>query len=711
MRSILDIVRGWFRSGGRRGSHERRAARSAQAPVRKKRAKPGTLETSGYSVSANEPPRRHVTVLEDTSELLRELRSAPESRVKGPVWPLARVDGGDPQPMLKHQAEALMRLQENEFSSGIIHLPTGSGKTRVGIEIVAHCLQDPRGRVIWATGGVNLLRQSIIRLVEMLGRIDRELCAQWAGSEDVQEDTLFDAADVLFVTRDTLTKWLTRAADGRTTEEPLREALTARAGSRRARNVTLIYDECHELGASGLQRAWRKFDERVLSRGNAEQRFTVIGLSATPMPTSTNAHMLLQNSIFPVLEGTKTRKDWDVLVHHSESTQTLTDLKILCPINLSLQKSGFFDIPKRLLSRVVDEEIPEGKLRRGDFSEKQWANEFSLLFNRRVMTHPDILDFLADRIARRLSKMGKTMLFCATVEAANHIADRLRKDKRVGEELVTLVHSRMEDREIAELERGAEEAIERPEMQVQKFLDRGHQPCVMVNVGMLTTGFDDPKVRCVLLARLTFSKNLFWQMIGRGLRGPYARGTPDCYIIDPIRLTDRFEVFQGYRPDLDRRGIPKKDLEERNSAMHDPADLAPLSCEREPPPEPDIFIDRSIRWRVRRALHRFLLGKRFNLNLVNEALPRVQIIRSAEGSTMIAPVEGEAATDSIYALLETHIRSLEENNDQYLPWLYGLVPTRLDDMARKTYLRKLQVIRKRRITSLEDWYAHELKRL
>jgi superfamily II DNA or RNA helicase len=680
-------------------------------PVRGRQATPDLQQRPGVPARTNVSSRPPAKDPKDPFELLQELRSAPESRVKGPVWSLPRVNTGDPQPMLKHQAEALMRLRENDFASGIIHLPTGSGKTRVGIEVIADCLQDPQGRVIWATGGVNLLRQSVIRLVEMLGRFDRELCAQWAGAEDVQEDTLFDDADVLFVTRDTLTKWLARAADGRTTDDPLREALTARAGSRRARNVTLIYDECHELGAHGLQRAWKKFAERVLSRGNAEQRFTVIGLSATPMPTSTNAHPLLQNSIFPVLEGTETKKNWDVLVHHSESTQTLTDLKILCPINLSLQKSGFFDIPRRLLSRIVDQEIPEGSLRKGDFSEKQWAHEFSLLFNRHVMTNPDILDYLADRIARRLPKMGKTMLFCASVEAANYIVDRLRQDKRVGEELVTLVHSRMEDREIEELEQGTEEAIERPEMQVQKFLDRGHQPCVMVNVGMLTTGFDDPKVRCVVLARLTFSRNLFWQMIGRGLRGPFAGGTPDCYIIDPIRLTERFEIFQGYRPDLNRRGMPKKDLEDRNSAMHDPSDLAPLTCEREPPPEPNIFIDRSIRWTVRRQLHKFLLGKRFSLKVVNDALARVQIIRSDDGSTMIAPVEGEAATDSMYALLETHIRSLEESIDRDLPWLYGMVPTRLDDMARKTYLRKLQVVRKRKFISLEDWYAWELKRL
>lgn len=684
VRSIFDIVRSWFQFGSRRPAEPQRASAK---------------------------PQKRVDVSDVIANLLHELRSAPESRVKGPVWSLPRVESGDPQPMLKHQAESLMRLSENRFASGIIHLPTGSGKTRVGMEVIARCLQDPDGRVIWATSGVSLLRQSVIRLVEMLGRFDRELSAQWAGSENVQEETLFDDADVLFVTRDTLTKWLARAADGRTVEDPLRTALTARKGSSRARNVTLIYDECHELGAKGLQRAWKKFDERVLTRGNAAQRFTVIGLSATPMPTSTDAHTLLQDCIFPVLEGTKTQKDWDVLVHHSESTQVLTDLKILCPINLSLQNSGFFDIPDRLISRVVDAVIPEGSLRRGDASEKQWAHEFSLVFNRHVMTHPDILDFLAERIARRLPEMGKTMLFCASVEAANYIVDKLRRDKRVGEGLVTLVHSRMEDREIAEIEEETDYEIVRPEMQVQEFLDRGHQPCVMVNVGMLTTGFDDPKVRCVVLARLTFSKNLFWQMIGRGLRGPYAGGTPDCYIIDPIRLTDRFEVFQGYRPDLNHRGIPQTDLEDRNSSMHDPTDLAPLSCDREPPPESDVFIDPSIRWGVRRALRAFLAGKRFKLDVVNEALTRVQIVHSDDGSVRITAVEVDAAAESLYALLETHIRGLEDSIGRDLPWLYGLVPTRLDDIARKTFLRKLQVIRKRKITTLDAWHEHELKRL
>ena len=711
MNSIFEIVRRWFRFGSKQGSPPQRNNGTAHRQRKGNGTNANRTKTASRPADASEGPRKQAVVSEVTAELLQDLRSASENRVKGPLWLLPRVNSGDPQPMLKHQAEALARLSQNDFHSGVIHLPTGSGKTRVGIEIAAQCLEHPQDRIIWATSGVSLLRQSVIRLVEMLGRFDRELAMRWAGSDHIRDEALFDEADVVFVTRHTLTKWLARAADGRIPDDPLRAALTARKGSRAARNITLIYDECHELGARGLQRAWKKFDDKVLSLGNADDRFTVIGLSATPMPTSTDAHSLIQDSIFPVREGTTTQKDWDVLVHHSETTQTLTDLKILCPINLSLQNSGFFDIPERLVSRIIDEVMSEDTLRRGDSSEKQWAHEFSLMFNRKVMTHPDILDFLADRIARRLPEMGKTMLFCASVEAANYIVDRLRRNKRVGEGLVTLVHSRMEDREIAEMENDAEDEIVRPEKQIQEFLNRGHEPCVMVNVGMLTTGFDDPKVRCVVLARLTFSKNLFWQMIGRGLRGPFAGGTPDCYIIDPIRLTERFEVFEGYRPDLDKRGIPRTDLEDRNSAIHDPTDLAPLSCEREPPPQSDVVIDSAIRWGVRRALRAFLSGKKFNLDKVNQALNEVQITHGKDGSTKIVPALGKVTAENSYAILEAHIRSLEDSVGRDLPWLYGLLPARLDDIARKTFLRKLQVIRKRNIASLDAWHEYELKRL
>ncbi len=54
----------------------------------------------------------------------------------------------------------------------------------------------------------------------------------------------------------------------------------------------------------------------------------------------------------------------------------------------------------------------------------------------------------------------------------------------------------------------------------------------LCNYGVLTTGFDAPKVNCIALCRPTTSAVLYEQIIGRGLRGPRFDGTPECEIID-----------------------------------------------------------------------------------------------------------------------------------------------------------------------------------
>jgi len=57
---------------------------------------------------------------------------------------------------------------------------------------------------------------------------------------------------------------------------------------------------------------------------------------------------------------------------------------------------------------------------------------------------------------------------------------------------------------------------------------------VLINYGVFTTGFDDPKIDCVVVARPTYSVVLYSQMIGRGLRGPENNGTEDCLLVDVL---------------------------------------------------------------------------------------------------------------------------------------------------------------------------------
>ena len=57
---------------------------------------------------------------------------------------------------------------------------------------------------------------------------------------------------------------------------------------------------------------------------------------------------------------------------------------------------------------------------------------------------------------------------------------------------------------------------------------------VIVNYGILTTGFDAPNVGAVIIARPTASIVLYSQMIGRGLRGPRVGGKAECNVLDVV---------------------------------------------------------------------------------------------------------------------------------------------------------------------------------
>lgn len=58
---------------------------------------------------------------------------------------------------------------------------------------------------------------------------------------------------------------------------------------------------------------------------------------------------------------------------------------------------------------------------------------------------------------------------------------------------------------------------------------------VVVNVGVLTEGFDEPSVSCIILARPTRSNGLYTQIVGRGTR--LCEGKQDCLVIDLADVT------------------------------------------------------------------------------------------------------------------------------------------------------------------------------
>lgn len=65
---------------------------------------------------------------------------------------------------------------------------------------------------------------------------------------------------------------------------------------------------------------------------------------------------------------------------------------------------------------------------------------------------------------------------------------------------------------------------------------------VLLNYGVLSTGFDAPNIKTIIIARPTGSIVLYSQMIGRGLRGSAVGGSNECRVID---IKDNFINFGG----------------------------------------------------------------------------------------------------------------------------------------------------------------------
>ncbi len=75
------------------------------------------------------------------------------------------------------------------------------------------------------------------------------------------------------------------------------------------------------------------------------------------------------------------------------------------------------------------------------------------------------------------------------------------------------------------------------EKTIRQFKSDYPHPMVLCNYGVLTTGFDAPKTSAAVIARPTRSLVLYSQMVGRAIRGPRAGGNEEAEIITVVDTT------------------------------------------------------------------------------------------------------------------------------------------------------------------------------
>ncbi len=122
----------------------------------------------------------------------------------------------------------------------------------------------------------------------------------------------------------------------------------------------------------------------------------------------------------------------------------------------------------------------------------------------------DLVQRSVDELVERAADRVSWIVFCCGVIHANAVADGLRERGITCHTVFGETTNRERDERIAEFRAGKVRAI--------------------VNVGVLTTGFDVPHVDLIALLRPTQSPGLYVQMVGRGLRT--AEHKTDCLVLD-----------------------------------------------------------------------------------------------------------------------------------------------------------------------------------
>ncbi|MCQ4139198.1 DEAD/DEAH box helicase [Chryseobacterium sp. EO14] len=219
----------------------------------------------------------------------------------------------------------------------------------------------------------------------------------------------------------------------------------------------IIIDECHLVNAKGGM-----YDEFLAAFPKAK----VLGLTATPY----RLHNSMEGAQLKFLNRTRP-KIFDEVLYYVQNNELFD--------NGYLAKLEYFSF------NVVDRSMLQLNSTGTDFTEQSLRRYYKVI---------DMPAIIVKYAVRLLVKKPNLLIFCSLIEEAQTVTRRIP-----GAVLLT----------------GATKKDDREKILTQ--FKSGKIRCV-VNVGVLTTGFDYPELECVLIARSTMSLALYYQIVGRAMR-------------------------------------------------------------------------------------------------------------------------------------------------------------------------------------------------
>lgn len=243
----------------------------------------------------------------------------------------------------------------------------------------------------------------------------------------------------------------------------------------------LIIDECHRVNTENDT----QYASVISSLKKKNPNLCILGLTATP---------------FRLGSG------W-IYEHSFEGEVKSSEKKFFkhCIYELPLN----YMIKNKYLTQPVKIDIPVTCYNFSELTERNrmyTISEVQEVLNQQKRLTPLIIKNIID-ITEKYKRKG-VMIFSSTVKHAKEILNYLPKDD-------------------AEVIFGETDESQR-DLIIEQFKKRKFK--YLVNVSVLTTGFDAPHVDVIAILRPTDSVSLYQQIVGRGLR--LNEGKQDCFILD-----------------------------------------------------------------------------------------------------------------------------------------------------------------------------------
>jgi len=368
-------------------------------------------------------------------------------------------------------AQILNTLQNNKNYVGMVSLPTGAGKTRVAMEaIIRYQNIHSKGIIIWLATTGEICEQACQTFLKLRNSLPpNEPCQLHRFWGNYEFDFKFESG-LMVASVQKLRSYI----DSESIPYSLLKRLQA-----------VFFDEGHHAIAPTYDRTIS-----YLQQSGDGKIIPLIGLTATPGrgsdPFSKTSKRLSKRFDYNLI--TPDGKEWKDPVKH------LQDKGILCKAeNVVIRTKRKYNLTKKM-----EEYWQEFK----DFS-PEFLKKISQDIVRNAIIVEQICKFTNDK---------KGIVFACSVEHAEYLAFLLRRAGRPAAVVSSETRSAIREQNLDLFKEGKIDFI--------------------TNFGILTTGFDEPSVEAIVLARPVVSQVLYEQMVGRGLRGTMFGGTDKCIILD-----------------------------------------------------------------------------------------------------------------------------------------------------------------------------------